>query len=147
LAASSWSCGRSCAAPETFDRSHQPISRERVAQLGAETQRNLAERRYTNAQGVVVELGALLDTAVASTQSYPAEQVLLAELPGSYQTAITIPETPAPKGCRVSRERSQSSESSSTTLTRAPLLLSWVSGPGCHFTWGTSALASGGRLL
>jgi uncharacterized protein (TIGR02452 family) len=66
------------------------ISRERAAQLGAETQRILAERHYTNAQGAVVELGALLDRAIAGTQSYPAEQMLPAELSGPHQTAITV---------------------------------------------------------
>lgn len=66
------------------------ISRERAAQLGEETRRILAARRYTNRAGAVVELGTLLDQAIAGTRFYPAEHVLPAEHLAPHQTAIAV---------------------------------------------------------
>lgn len=65
-------------------------NRERAAQLGEETRRVLAERRYINSSGAIVELGPLLDQSVAGTRSYPAEQALPAERQGRYETRITV---------------------------------------------------------
>lgn len=65
-------------------------SRERAAHLGEETRHILVERRYTNGAGAVVELGPLLDQALAGIQSYPAEHVPLAERQGPHQTALVV---------------------------------------------------------
>lgn len=66
------------------------ISRERAALMGEETRRLQAERRYTTTTGALVELGPLLDRAVASTRSYPAEHVLPSERQGQHETAIAV---------------------------------------------------------
>jgi uncharacterized protein (TIGR02452 family) len=66
------------------------ISRERAAQLGAETRHILDECHYTNSDGAVVDLGLLLEAARAGTRSYPAEHVLPVAQHGAYQTAISV---------------------------------------------------------
>jgi uncharacterized protein (TIGR02452 family) len=66
------------------------MNRERAAQLGEETRRILAARRYTNGDGAVVALGPLLEAAIAGTRSYPAEDPLPAERQGPHQTMISV---------------------------------------------------------
>jgi uncharacterized protein (TIGR02452 family) len=65
-------------------------SRERAAALGQDTQRILAEGRYTSANGTAVDLDPLIARARAGTRSYPPEAALLAQLPGPHTTIIQV---------------------------------------------------------
>lgn len=66
------------------------INRERAARLGEETRQILEQRRYTDGAGAVVEIGPLLDQALAGARSYPAEQPLPPAQPEQYPTAIQV---------------------------------------------------------
>jgi uncharacterized protein (TIGR02452 family) len=61
------------------------IDRKRAAQLGQETVRFLEAGFYQNAAGVRVELGTLLERAVAGTCTYPPDRPL-PEVPGGART-------------------------------------------------------------
>lgn len=66
------------------------LSRERAAQLGAETRQILDARRYSSPAGADVDLGPLLEAARAGARTYLAEEPLPAERPGAHQTVITV---------------------------------------------------------
>jgi uncharacterized protein (TIGR02452 family) len=66
------------------------LARERAAALGQQTQRILAERRYTTGHGAIVDLAPLIEHARAGTRSYPPEVMLPAQLPGPNATSIQV---------------------------------------------------------